>query len=130
MICTRKKNKVEKIIFGPMTKMQAWVGAARLRTLPLSISGILFGSFYAYYQNKWDAVLFTLAMATTLLLQILSNFANDLGDTLNGADNEDRVGPQRSVQSGVISIREMKFAVALFSILFFGHRGTFGYSRN
>lgn len=100
-----------------MTKMQAWVGAARLRTLPLSISGILFGSFYAYYQNKWDAVLFTLAMATTLLLQILSNFANDLGDTLNGADNEDRVGPQRSVQSGVISIREMKFAVALFSIL-------------
>ncbi|SFT53350.1 1,4-dihydroxy-2-naphthoate prenyltransferase [Lishizhenia tianjinensis] len=100
-----------------MTKMQAWVSAARLRTLPLSISGILFGSFYAYYLDKWDGLLFGLAMATTLLLQILSNFANDLGDTLKGADNEGRVGPQRSVQSGAISVKEMKGAVILFSVL-------------
>lgn len=100
-----------------MTKMQAWVSAARLRTLPLSISGILFGSFYAYYLGKWDGLLFGLAMATTLLLQILSNFANDLGDTLKGADNEGRVGPQRSVQSGAISVKAMKSAVALFSFL-------------
>ncbi|MDX1446835.1 1,4-dihydroxy-2-naphthoate octaprenyltransferase [Lishizhenia sp.] len=100
-----------------MTKMQAWVSAARLRTLPLSISGILFGSFYAYYLDKWDGLIFGLAMATTLLLQILSNFANDLGDTLKGADNEERVGPQRSVQSGAISVKEMKGAVILFSVL-------------
>jgi 1,4-dihydroxy-2-naphthoate octaprenyltransferase len=58
-----------------------------------------------------------LAMLTTILFQILSNLANDLGDTLKGADNEERIGPMRAVQSGVISPSEMKKAVILTSFL-------------
>lgn len=100
-----------------MTKTKAWVSAFRLRTLPLSLSGILFGSFYAFFIGSFNGLLFSLAIATTLCLQILSNLANDLGDTQKGADNESRVGPTRAVQSGVISISEMKKAVVVFSIL-------------
>ncbi len=103
--------------FENMTKTKAWISAFRLRTLPLSLSGILFGSFYAFYIGAFDLFIFALAVATTLCLQILSNLANDLGDTLKGADNENRVGPIRAVQSGKITAKEMKGAVVLFSIL-------------
>jgi 1,4-dihydroxy-2-naphthoate octaprenyltransferase len=98
-----------------MIKVKAWLSAFRLRTLPLSISGIIAGSFLAMHHGYWNAAIFSLAMLTTLIFQILSNLANDLGDTLKGADNEQRVGPTRSVQSGAISIREMKNAVGLFA---------------
>ena len=97
--------------------LQAWIKAARLRTLPLSLSGIIAGSFAAYYQGYWDSTIFTLAMLTTLFLQVLSNFANDLGDSFKGADNENRVGPERAIQSGAISQKEMTGGVILFSIL-------------
>ena len=100
-----------------MTKGQAWMKALRLRTLPLSLSGIILGSFIAFKNEHWNGIIFTLAMLTTILFQILSNLANDLGDTLKGADNEDRIGPVRAVQSGVISPSEMKKAVILTSFL-------------
>ncbi|HOD11325.1 MAG TPA: 1,4-dihydroxy-2-naphthoate polyprenyltransferase, partial [Flavobacterium sp.] len=82
--------------------MKHWVEAARLRTLPLSVSGIIVGSFYAMSQGmfNWNIVIF--ALLTTLGLQILSNFANDYGDGVKGTDNDDRVGPKRAIQSGVI----------------------------
>ena len=100
-----------------MTKGQAWMKALRLRTLPLSLSGIILGSFIAFKNEHWNGIIFTLAMLTTILFQILSNLANDLGDTLKGADNEERIGPIRAVQSGVISPSEMKKAVILTSFL-------------
>jgi 1,4-dihydroxy-2-naphthoate octaprenyltransferase len=100
-----------------MTKGQAWMKALRLRTLPLSLSGIILGSFIALKNEHWNGIIFTLAMLTTILFQILSNLANDLGDTLKGADNEERIGPMRAVQSGVISPSEMKKAVILTSFL-------------
>jgi 1,4-dihydroxy-2-naphthoate octaprenyltransferase len=100
-----------------MTKGQAWMKALRLRTLPLSLSGIILGSFIALKNEHWHGIIFTLAMLTTILFQILSNLANDLGDTLKGADNEERIGPMRAVQSGVISPSEMKKAVILTSFL-------------
>lgn len=100
-----------------MTKGQAWMKALRLRTLPLSLSGIILGSFIAFKNEHWNGIIFTLAMLTTILFQILSNLANDLGDTLKGADNEERIGPMRAVQSGVISPSEMKKAVILTSFL-------------
>lgn len=102
-----------------MTKKQAWVHALRLRTLPLSIAGILTGSAFAYHQHFWNAGVFSLALCTTLLFQIVSNLANDLGDTQKGADNENRVGPTRAVQSGVISQQAMKKAVIFTSVLSF-----------
>lgn len=100
-----------------MSKTTAWIQAFRLRTLPLSISGILVGSFIAYKNGFWDNGIFALAILTTLFLQILSNLANDLGDSQKGADNESRVGPKRAVQSGIISAKEMKVGVIILAIL-------------
>src|SRR5690606_31008963 len=79
-----------------LTYMKHWIEAARVRTLPLSVSGILIGCFYAMSQSmfNWKIVLF--ALTTTLGLQVLSNFANDYGDGVKGTDNEDRIGPKRA----------------------------------
>jgi 1,4-dihydroxy-2-naphthoate polyprenyltransferase len=99
--------------------MKAWVNAMRLRTLPLSISGILTGVACAQIVGKFNATITTLAIFTTLLFQLLSNFANDLGDSLKGADNANRIGPLRAVQSGEITKKQMMFAVFLTSVLSF-----------
>ncbi|QBN17484.1 1,4-dihydroxy-2-naphthoate octaprenyltransferase [Flavobacterium nackdongense] len=106
--------------------MKHWIQAARLRTLPLSVSGIIVGSMYALAYPT-DSVMtptevfnwriFGYAILTTLGLQILSNFANDYGDGIKGTDNEDRIGPKRAIQSGVISPQAMKRAIILTSIL-------------
>lgn len=100
-----------------MSKTVAWIKAFRLRTLPLSLSGIIVGSSIALDQGHWNTTIFVLALLTTLFFQILSNLANDLGDSLKGADNEYRVGPMRSVQSGLISVFEMKIAMVIFVLL-------------
>ena len=100
-----------------MNKFKTWIGAMRLRTLPLSLSGIIVGSALAGSLGKWDSMIFVAAMSTTVLFQILSNLANDLGDSLKGTDNEHRVGPARAVQSGEISILEMKKGVIVFVVL-------------
>ncbi|HCF02881.1 1,4-dihydroxy-2-naphthoate octaprenyltransferase [Flavobacterium sp.] len=106
--------------------MKHWIEAARLRTLPLSVSGIIVGSMYALANPTDDVLtptevfnwkLFTFAIITTLGLQILSNFANDYGDGMKGTDNEDRVGPKRTIQSGVITPQAMKNAIVLTSVL-------------
>lgn len=106
--------------------MKHWIEAARLRTLPLSISGIIVGSMYAL-ANPTDNILtptevfnwrlFGFAILTTLGLQILSNFANDYGDGVKGTDNKDRVGPKRAIQSGVISPEAMKRAIIITAAL-------------
>lgn len=97
--------------------MKHWIDAARIRTLPLSVSGILVGSFYAMSQAifNWKIVIF--ALSTTICLQVLSNFANDYGDGIKGTDNEDRVGPKRAIQSGAITPQAMKVALFFMSIL-------------
>lgn len=102
-----------------MSKFRAWIVAFRLRTLPLALSSIVMGSFVAafYHQFKWEVAL--LAGLTTLFLQILSNLANDYGDTQNGADHEGRKGPQRMVQSGAILPVEMKRMIIVFAVLSF-----------
>ncbi|WP_426094483.1 1,4-dihydroxy-2-naphthoate octaprenyltransferase [Flavobacterium sp. DSR2-3-3] len=106
--------------------MKHWIEAARLRTLPLSVSGIIVGSMYALAHPTDNILtptevfnwrLFGFAMLTTLGLQILSNFANDYGDGMKGTDNEDRVGPKRAIQSGVITPQAMKRAIIITSAL-------------
>ena len=97
--------------------LQSWLKAFRLRTLPLSLSGIVLGSFLAKKVGFWDGYIFVFALLTTLFFQILSNLANDLGDSQKGTDNQFRVGPMRSVQSGEISMKAMKLAVAIFTFL-------------
>jgi 1,4-dihydroxy-2-naphthoate polyprenyltransferase len=97
--------------------MKNWLSAMRLRTLPLTLSSIGMGSFLAvrYEAFRWD--IFTLCVLTTVFLQILSNFANDYGDSINGADSSERQGPKRAVQSGVISPKQMFNAIILLSAL-------------
>ncbi len=75
------------------------------------------GTFLAGYQGVFDGRVFGLACLTTILLQILSNFANDYGDTQNGADSLERIGPQRAVQSGEISPESMLKAIIIFGVL-------------
>jgi 1,4-dihydroxy-2-naphthoate octaprenyltransferase len=124
------------------SKLKAWISAARLRTLPLSISGILVGSAYGYLKldynlqkkilspfyehilkdiiemgNRFNIWIPILALLTTLGFQILSNFANDYGDGVKGTDNEDRIGPMRAIQSGIISPKEMKQGMVITAVL-------------
>jgi len=100
-----------------MASAKSWIKAARLRTLPLAVSSTLAGSFMAVADHNSQTMVIVLAILTTLLLQILSNMANDLGDSLKGTDNHKRVGPVRTVQGGEITIHEMKWGVGLVSIL-------------
>ncbi|RIW15888.1 1,4-dihydroxy-2-naphthoate polyprenyltransferase [Algoriphagus lacus] len=98
------------------TKKEAWLHAVRLRTLPLALASIFAGSFLAAWKGdfRWEILL--LASLTTIFLQILSNLSNDYGDTVHGADSADRQGPIRAVQSGLISLPEMKRAMYLFGL--------------
>ncbi|MGQ1928395.1 1,4-dihydroxy-2-naphthoate octaprenyltransferase [Ornithobacterium rhinotracheale] len=96
--------------------MKIWIHAARLRTLPLSLSGIILGGFIAQFYHSFDILLFALACFTTLFLQILSNYANDYGDGVKGTD-EIRTGEMRAVAAGKISARAMKNGVILMALL-------------
>lgn len=104
-----------------------WIQAFRLRTLPLSVSGILVGSAIAYRNDTFNIVLFILGILTVLFLQILSNLANDLGDNLKGTDNENRIGPVRSTQTGAINRVQMKRAIYLFTFLSLASGGILAY---
>ncbi|MFL5730919.1 MAG: 1,4-dihydroxy-2-naphthoate polyprenyltransferase [Cytophagaceae bacterium] len=98
-------------------QLKAWIKASRLRTLPLSLSSIGMGGFLAAWEHSFKPVIFLFCVLTTILLQVLSNLANDYGDFKNGADSVIRKGPQRAVQSGIISPKSMKRAIILFSLL-------------
>lgn len=99
--------------------LQHFIKAARLRTLPLSISGIIVGSFIAYSSSFFNLTIFLLALLTTIGFQILSNFANDYGDGVKGTDNANRIGPERALQSGAISPKQMLQAIIITGIITF-----------
>jgi 1,4-dihydroxy-2-naphthoate octaprenyltransferase len=99
--------------------IKAFINAARLRTLPLSISGIIIGSFLASSEGNFDWKIGMLAIITTIGFQVLSNFANDYGDGVKGTDNDDRVGPKRALQSGRISPKQMLNAIKITGAITF-----------
>lgn len=94
-----------------MNKLKAWISAARLRTLPLSISGILVGTALAKFQGFVNNTVFILSLITTVGFQITSNFANDYGDGVKGTDADDRIGPKRALQSGTLKRKELKLGI-------------------
>ncbi|HYG49248.1 MAG TPA: UbiA family prenyltransferase, partial [Flavobacteriales bacterium] len=115
-------------------KIKAWIKAFRLRTLPLALAIIFAGtsisivslhvgqSYTGPQTVLWklpDPNIFILTLVTTLFLQILSNLANDYGDFTKGTDSKDRVGPERALQSGGITKKEMFRAILLFSAMSF-----------
>lgn len=97
--------------------IKTWIQAARLRTLPLAASGIIAGAALAWYNDAFSWAISLWALIVALMLQILSNFANDYGDFTKGTDNEDRVGPERTMQSGAIKKNEMQKAMATMVVL-------------
>ncbi len=92
----------------PFDKTKVWIRAARLRTLPLSISGIVVGNALCVQAAEFSWLLFTLMLLTAIAFQIVSNFANDYGDGVKGTDNKDRIGPERVLQSGLLSRQALK----------------------
>lgn len=100
-----------------MTKLKAWISAARLRTLPLSVSGIITGGAAAIDADSYSGTVFYLALATTLGFQILSNFANDYGDGVKGTDNAERIGPARALQSGWLTAKALKRGMIITAII-------------
>ena len=94
-----------------------WISAFRLKTLPLAISNTLVGSALAVMDGGFRWSVFVLAALTTILLQILSNMANDYGDFVNGKDTAERVGPKRMVQSGEISVPTMLKGMIVVGVL-------------
>ena len=104
-----------------MATFKTWMKAARPRTLLLSFSGVLLGGFLAIKtgpstgSGAWPCLLF--CIFTAILLQVLSNLANDYGDFKKGTDGVKRVGPQREMQSGSITEKEMRKGIAVVSAL-------------
>ncbi|KAA0991693.1 1,4-dihydroxy-2-naphthoate polyprenyltransferase [Dyadobacter aurulentus] len=97
--------------------MNPWIEAARPRTLPLSLSCIIMGCFLAASSGSFHWSVAALSVLTTIILQVLSNFANDYGDAVNGKDTELREGPRRAVHSGHITAALMLRAIVWFSAL-------------
>lgn len=97
--------------------IKPWISAFRLRTLPLALSCIGMGSFLAADAGMFSWSIFALCVTTTIFLQILSNLANDYGDSMHGADHAERQGPSRAVQSGRISLKAMRNAMIVFAVL-------------
>ncbi|CNF14102.1 1,4-dihydroxy-2-naphthoate polyprenyltransferase [Yersinia nurmii] len=99
------------------SQAQAWLESLRPRTLPLAFASIVTGSALAYWLDSFKPAVALLALITAGMLQILSNLANDYGDAVKGSDTEDRIGPLRGMQKGIITREQMKKALILTVIL-------------
>lgn len=99
-----------------MTLFTTWINAFRPRTLPLAAASIIVAGGLAQYYQVFNLSVFVLSLTTALLLQVLSNLANDYGDAISGADTKERVGPLRAMQTGLISAQAMKNAIILVTL--------------
>ncbi|MBD1558441.1 1,4-dihydroxy-2-naphthoate polyprenyltransferase [Vibrio sp. S9_S30] len=93
--------------------LNVWLAAARPKTLPLAFASIATGSSLALFNGHFSLPVMLLALLTAILLQVLSNLANDYGDALKGTDNQDRIGPVRTMQSGAVTEATMKSAILI-----------------
>ena len=91
--------------------MKNWLLAARLKTLPAAISPVILGCSLAYHDGFLQILICAITLLAAVLIQIGSNFANDVFDYQKGTDREDRLGPIRVTQSGLISPEKMKKAM-------------------
>ncbi|MFK7804807.1 MAG: 1,4-dihydroxy-2-naphthoate octaprenyltransferase [Anaerolineae bacterium] len=110
-------NQQTKQPTNPLTKRQAWITAARPRTLPLALASIALGGFLAGGNGKFNLLVVLLSGLCMTFMQILSNFANDYGDTKHGADSDQRDGPKRMTQLGLITQSEMLRAMLGSAVL-------------
>lgn len=102
-----------------ISKFQSWILASRPRTLPAAVVPVMVGSALAIYQGKFFPIYSIVALVCSLLIQIGTNFSNDLYDHLKGSDTKDRKGPLRVLASGLITVNEMKLGIfIIFSLSF------------
>jgi 1,4-dihydroxy-2-naphthoate polyprenyltransferase len=92
----------------PITRRQAWYLASRPRTLPAAVAPVVVGTALAVAGQAFDPLAALAALLAALLLQIASNFANDLGDFVKGTDTPERVGPLRMTTAGVLTPSDVK----------------------
>jgi len=97
--------------------MKNWLLAARLKTLPAAISPVILGSALSIHDGSFYFLIFSMTLLAAVFIQIGTNFANDVFDFQKGIDKDDRLGPIRATQSGLISPKEMKIAMCLIFIL-------------
>lgn len=100
-----------------MKQLKFWFIAVRLRTLPLSVSGILIGNSLCFQHPEFSGILFVLMLFTAISFQIISNFANDYGDGVKGTDNDNRLGPKRVLQQGLLSREILKKGIIIISLI-------------
>lgn len=100
-----------------MKKIRYYIASMRLRTLPLSMSGVILGLMLAAadYQVRWDTIVLTLL--TTAFLQILANVSNEYGDYKSGTDSSDRKGPAYSLTGGFLTENDFKVMIWIYIIL-------------
>lgn len=100
-------------------KLSIWIAASRPKTLPAALVPVMVGSALAYNLGRVNILFSILALICLLLIQIGTNFTNDLYDYYKGADNENRKGPARVLASGLVSVKEMKIAITFVFTLAF-----------
>ncbi|MBK7980513.1 MAG: 1,4-dihydroxy-2-naphthoate polyprenyltransferase [Ignavibacteriae bacterium] len=96
-----------------LTKFDTWTLASRPKTLPAAVVPVLIGTSIVSFETKVNFLAAAVALICAMLIQIGTNFVNDLYDFLSGADNETRKGPVRVLASGLITVNEMKIAIVL-----------------
>lgn len=102
-----------------ISKLQIWIVASRPKTLPAAVVPVMVGSALAIYEGVFIPLYSIIALLCSLLIQIGTNFSNDLYDHLKGSDRKDRKGPIRVLASGLISVNEMKWGIIIiFSLSF------------
>jgi len=116
MTTIRQNDQMKSPLEGDLGGWKPWIAAFRLKTLPLALSNTIMGSALAAGAHNFRWSVFGLAALTTILLQILSNLANDYGDFVNGKDTAERIGPKRMVQSGHIAPVTMLKGIILIGI--------------
>lgn len=100
-----------------MKKLKFYIAAMRLRTLPLSLAGVLLGLMLASADYHVHWTIFVSTLLTTAFLQILSNVSNELGDAMRGTDSADRQGPAYTLATGLLSAGEFKVMIAVYVVL-------------
>lgn len=102
-----------------ITKFDAWILASRPKTLLAALVPVIIGTSIAIYSGKENFLAALIALICSVLIQVGTNFVNDLYDFLSGADNEERKGPVRVLASNLITTKEMKTAIIIVFIVTF-----------
>lgn len=107
------RGMVDAAPTAPSSQVNPWLLAARPKTLPAAVSPVVVGSAVGLAEGRFNPWVAIAAFAVALLLQVGANFANDVADFRSGADTDQRVGPTRVTQSGLLSPRQVELATAV-----------------